>query len=92
MRRSKAVKLIGRKKKATTSCVRLILVVPPISNTYSAQAAKSVRGLAEPTRANRVFDTLGAALAQAARGLKRMEDNPAILRSIAGWDWILRSL
>lgn len=48
--------------------------------------------LREKEFANRVFDTLGAALAQAARGLKRMEDNPAILRSIVGWDWILRSL
>jgi transposase-like protein len=41
---------------------------------------------------NRVFDSLGAALAQAARGLKRMEEHPDILLSIAGWEWILRSL
>jgi len=47
--------------------------------------------LREKKFANRVFDTLGAAIAQAARGLKRIK-KPAILQSIVGWDWILRSL
>lgn len=41
--------------------------------------------------ANRVFDSLGAAIAQAARGLKRLEDMPNFLRSLTGWDWILSS-
>ena len=48
--------------------------------------------LREKYFANRVFDSLGAALAQAARGLKSMEDNPDVLQSIVGWNWILKSL
>jgi len=40
---------------------------------------------------NRVFDSLGAAIAQAARGLKRLPDSPAALRSLTGWNWILNS-
>lgn len=48
--------------------------------------------LREKDFANRVFDTLGAAIAQAARGLKRMEENPDVLQSIVGWDWILKSI
>jgi len=47
--------------------------------------------LREKEFANRVFDSLGAAIAQAARGLKRLESHPAFLRSLTGWDWILRS-
>jgi hypothetical protein len=41
--------------------------------------------------ANRVFESLGAAMAQAARGLKRLEGLPEFLRSLTGWDWILTS-
>lgn len=41
--------------------------------------------------ANRVFDSLGAAIAQVARGLKRLENSPASLQSLTGWEWILRS-
>jgi transposase-like protein len=41
--------------------------------------------------ANRVFESLGAAMAQAARGLKRLEKLPEFLRSLTGWDWILGS-
>jgi transposase len=41
--------------------------------------------------ANRVFDSLGAAIAQAAIGLKRLEKAPEALRSLTGWDWILNS-
>lgn len=48
--------------------------------------------LREKDFANRVFDTLGVAIAQAARGLKRMEENPDVLQSVVGWDWILRSI
>lgn len=47
--------------------------------------------LREKEFANRVFDSLGAAIAQAARGLKKMETNPASLHSLTGWDWILNS-
>ena len=41
--------------------------------------------LREKEFANRVFDTLGAVIAQAARGLKAMQDNPAFLHSLTGW-------
>lgn len=47
--------------------------------------------LREKEFANRVFDSLGAAIAQAARGLKRLEDSPEALQSLTGWDWILSS-
>lgn len=40
---------------------------------------------------NRVFDSLGAAMTQAARGLKRFQNSPAAVRSLTGWNWILRS-
>lgn len=48
--------------------------------------------LREKEFANRVFDTLGAAILQAARVLKEMEDNPDSVQSIIGWDWILKSI
>jgi transposase-like protein len=48
--------------------------------------------LREKYFANRVFDSLGAVIAQAARGLKGMEENPDVLQSIVGWNWILKSL
>lgn len=41
--------------------------------------------------ANRVFDSLGSAIAQAAKGLKRLETSPESLQSLTGWHWILRS-
>ena len=48
--------------------------------------------LREKDFANRVFDSLGAAIAQAARRLMRLEEHPDILKSIVGWDWVLKSL
>jgi hypothetical protein len=42
--------------------------------------------------ANRVFDSLGSAMAQAARGLKRLEKSPHSVKRLTGWPWILRSL
>ncbi len=48
--------------------------------------------LREKEFANQVFETLGAVIAQAARGLKKMEEHPDGLRSLTGWDWILRSI
>jgi hypothetical protein len=48
-------------------------------------------GLREKEFANRVFDSLCAAIAQAARGLKRLESAPKALRSLTGWNWILNS-
>ena len=47
--------------------------------------------LREKEFANRVFDSLGAAMAQVARGLKRQQDDPKSLQSLTGWDWILNS-
>lgn len=47
--------------------------------------------LREKEFANRVFDSLGAAIAQAARGLQRLANDPEFLHSLTGWDWILRS-
>ena len=38
--------------------------------------------------ANRVFDSLGAAIAQAIRGLKRLEASPDSLVSLTNWQWI----
>lgn len=48
--------------------------------------------LREKEFANQVFETLGAVIAQAARGLKKMEEYPDGLRSLTGWDWILKSI
>jgi hypothetical protein len=41
---------------------------------------------------NRVFDSLGSAMAQAARVLKRFEGSPESMRKLTGWPWILQSL
>jgi len=43
--------------------------------------------LREKAFANRVFDTIGAVITQAAR---RMQDNPTSLHSLIGWEWILK--
>ena len=48
--------------------------------------------LREKEFANRVFDSLGAAIAQAARGMRRLECVPDFLHSLTGWNWILSSL
>lgn len=48
--------------------------------------------LREKEFANRVFASLGAAMAQAARGLKRLENSPELLHSLTGWEWILDSI
>ena len=37
---------------------------------------------------NRVFDSLGAVIAQTMRGLKRLETSPDALRSLTYWPWI----
>lgn len=47
--------------------------------------------LREKEFANRVFDSLGAAMAQAAKGLKRLEQHPAFVQSMTGWEWVLSS-
>lgn len=47
--------------------------------------------LREKEFANRVFESLGAAIAQAARGLQRLQSHPEYLQSLTGWNWILGS-
>ena len=42
--------------------------------------------------ANRVFDSLGAAITQAIWGLKRLELAPSALRSLTYWSWIKQSV
>jgi len=44
--------------------------------------------LREKEFANRVFDSLGAAIAQAATGLKALEDSPTALRQTTQREWI----
>lgn len=66
-----------------------LVKLPP----YSPELNPSERlwdEIREKEFANRVFDSLGAAIAQAARGLKRLEDSPQALCSLTGWEWILR--
>jgi len=48
--------------------------------------------LREKEFANRVFETLPAAVVQLRSGLDRLRRNPEALRSLTGWDWIIRSL
>ncbi len=47
--------------------------------------------LREKEFANKVFDSLEAAVIQLAFGLWRLESNPAALQSLTGWQWILES-
>lgn len=47
--------------------------------------------LREKEFANVVFDSLGAAIAQAARGMRRLEHSSEALQSLTGWKWILES-
>ena len=61
---------------------------------YSPELNTAERLWEEPREkefANRVFDSRRAAIAQAARGLKRLERNPGFLQSLTGWDSLLRS-
>ena len=45
----------------------------------------------EKAFANRVFDSMGAVIEQALGELVRLENDPAFLRSLTGWSWILES-
>lgn len=68
----------------------VLLRLPP----YSPELNPSERlweELREKEFANVVFDSLGAAMAEAARGLRRLERSPGALRSLTGWQWILES-
>ena len=67
-----------------------LLRLPP----YSPELKPSERlweELREKEFANLVFDSLGAAMAHAARGLRRLENSSAALQSLTGWQWILKS-
>jgi hypothetical protein len=64
--------------------------LPPYSPELNP-AERLWEEIREKEFANRVFDSLGAAIAQAARGLKRLELMPDGLQSLTGWPWILRS-
>ena len=66
------------------------LRLPPYSPELNP-AERLWDDIREKEFANRVFGSLGAAIAQAAIGLKRLENAPAALRSLTGWDWILSS-
>lgn len=71
---------------ANVALVRL----PPYSPELNP-AERLWEEIREKEFANRVFDSLGAAIAQAARGLKRLETMPEGLQSLTGWPWILGS-
>lgn len=47
--------------------------------------------LREKHFANRVFDSIGSAMAQVARGIKKLENSSQSLQSLTGWGWILSS-
>lgn len=66
----------------------MVLVrIPPYSPELNP-AERLWDEIREKEFANRVFDSLGVAIAQAVRGLKRLEQSPEALRSLTGWDWI----
>lgn len=67
-----------------------IVRLPPYSPELNP-AERVWDDIREKEFANRVFGSLGAAIAQAAIGLKRLENAPDALRSLTGWDWILNS-
>jgi len=47
--------------------------------------------LREKEFANKVFDSLDSAVAKLALGMWRLESSPVGLRSLTGWNWILKS-
>lgn len=67
-----------------------LLRLPPYSPELNP-AERLWEELREKEFANVVFDSLGAALAQAARGLRRLERSSVALQSLTGWRWILES-
>ena len=67
-----------------------IVRLPPYSPELNP-AERLWDDIREKEFANRVFDSLGAAMAQAATGLKRLEKSLEAFRSLTGWEWILNS-
>jgi transposase-like protein len=67
-----------------------LLRLPPYSPELNP-AERLWDEIREKEFANRVFDSLGAAIAQALRGLKRLELSPDALVSLTNWPWIKQS-
>jgi transposase len=49
-------------------------------------------GLREKNFHNRVFASIEAVELQLLSGLRRLEDNPEITKSISSWDWIINAI
>lgn len=67
-----------------------LLRLPPYSPELNP-AERLWEELREKEFANVVFDSLGSAMAQAARGLRRLQSSSGALQSLTGWKWILES-
>jgi len=67
-----------------------LLRLPPYSPELNP-AERLREELREKEFANVVFDSLGAAIGQAARGLRRPERSSAMLQSLTGRNWTLKS-
>ena len=48
--------------------------------------------LREKGFANRLFNTMPEVVVQLRAGLDRLRRHPGVLKSLTGWDWIIRSL
>ena len=68
----------------------VLLALPPYSPELNP-AERLWEELREKEFANKVFDSLEAAIVQLALGLWRLESSPATLQSLTGWRWILES-
>lgn len=68
----------------------ILLRLPPYSPELNP-AEMLWDHLREKKFANRMFDSLGAAIAQAARGLNELEADPAALRQMTSRDWVFKS-
>lgn len=71
--------------------LNMALIRLPAYSPELNPAERLYEELREKEFANRVFDSLGAAIAQAARGLKRLQNASDFLHSLTGWGWILNS-
>jgi len=69
----------------------MVLVrLPPYSPELNP-AERLWEELREKEFANKVFDSLEAAIVQLALGMWRLESSPPALQSLTGWQWILES-
>lgn len=67
-----------------------LLRFPPYSPELNP-AERLREELREKDSANRVVDSLGVAMTQAVRGLRRLEQSGPALDSLTGWQWALYS-